>query len=198
MKAKIFAGRRKVLIIGILFAVTVTVVYAAISMLGMVTPMSKTGEEAEPKNRYSGLPDGVKFEIQRLLLDRNVRILRWIADTADKRIDLICYRITPESQEVHGKTINGWTINVTYDTELKRQAEEIGAEVMRWREEPEMQIAGEYISLSDKEVVLFVYNYTPENQRLHNKTIDGWKIYATKAMTPEEAEQKFGKKNKTV
>ena len=136
------------LAISIIFVIVVTVVYATIAMLDMVTPLSETREEAEPKNRYSELPDEVKFEIQRLLLDHNVKVLGWIADTADKRIDLICYRITPESQEVHGKTLNGWTINVTYDTELKRQREEIEAKIMRWREEPEMQIAGAIISFS--------------------------------------------------
>ncbi len=89
-------------------------------------------------------------------------------------------------------------MSVTYGTELKRQREEIEAKIMRWREEPEMQIAGEVISfsLSRKKVVLFVYNYTPENQRLHNKTIDGWDIRVTKDLTAEEEEQKFGKKNK--
>jgi len=95
-----------------------------------------------------------------------------------------------------GKTINGWTMSVTYGTELKRQREELEVKIMRWHEEPEMQIAGEVISLSRKEVVLFVHNYTPENQRLHNKTIDGWDIRVTKDLTAEEEEQKFGKKNK--
>jgi hypothetical protein len=186
---KAFAGKRRVLIIGIF----------AIAIVGIVILMVKQPNEAgnQAGNAEDELPAEVKSEMERLFLEPEaiVRtdITRWSADTAEKRIDIFVWKVTPENERLHGKVIDGWTINITYDIELMEEIEKRDAELERLKEIPEMQI-GAWAGVIDprtgyKRVDIIVGNLTPENQQLHGKMIDGWEVYVWKSQVPPGEEE---------
>ncbi|MCW7079345.1 MAG: hypothetical protein OCU22_09520 [Canidatus Methanoxibalbensis ujae] len=111
-------------------------------------------------------------------------------DTAEKRVDIFVYKLTPENERLNGKVINGWTMNIREDVEFKREEEKLNAELERLKEKPEMQIAawsyGWDPRTGCKDIEIYVYNLTPENQQLHGRMIDGWKVYVYKSLLPPE------------
>lgn len=186
---KAFAGKRKVLIIGTVFAIAIVSVIAIL----MVKQPNVARERAEDTEHE--LPAEIQSEIERLLLEPRIHMTRWSVDTAEKRVDIFVYKLTPENERLNGKSINGWTMNITDDVELKKEEEKLNAELERLKEKPEMQIAawsyGWDPRTGYKDVEIFVYNLTPENQQLRGKMIDGWKVYGVwKALTPEDIEQR--------
>ncbi|KAF5412475.1 MAG: hypothetical protein C5S38_08280 [Candidatus Methanophagaceae archaeon] len=190
---KAFAGKRKVLIIGTVFAIAIV----SIIVILMVKQPNEAGKRAEPTENE--LPPEVKSEIEHLFLEPEaiVRtdISRWSVDTAEKRIDIFVWKLTPENEQLNGKVINGWAINITYDAELKMEIEKIDAEMERLKEKPEMQIAAWSGGINPrtgyKDIDIMVSNLTPENQQLRGKMIDGWKVNGVwKSLTPEDIEQR--------
>ena len=173
---KAFAGKRKVLIIGTAFAIAIVGIIAIL----MVKQPNETGKRAEDTEHE--LPAEIQSEIERLLLEPEMHITRWSVNTAEKRVDIFVYKLTPENERLNGKIIDGWTMNISEDIEFKREVEKLNAELERLKEKPEMEIAGWVIS--NKRVDIFVYNLTPENQQLHGKTIDGWKVHVWKSLLP--------------
>ena len=177
MKNKIFAGREKELVIGIIFTVAVVIVSATIAMLGMVTPPSKTTDQVANRTKDHAESKNVTeipAEIQHLIEKCEKRVGRWTIG-GEKEIRLFVGEFTPENQQLQGKTIDGWTINVI----------DLTAEIERLVERPELQICG-WTTAGDNLIQLFVYNLTPENQQLFgNKTIiDGWTIFVYESPKP--------------
>jgi len=185
---KAFAGKRKVLIIGTVFAIAIVGIIAIL----MVKQPNEAGKRAE--NTENELPADIKSEIERLFLTPEMkiktRITRWSADRTEKRIDIFVRKLTPENQQLHGKIINGWTMNITEDVELKKEEEKLIAELERLKEKPEMEIGGWVYGWDPrtgyKDVEIYVYNLTPENQQLRGKMIDGWKVHVWKSLLPPE------------
>ena len=62
----------------------------------------------------------------------------------------------------------------------------IKAEIEKLKKVPEMQIAGVAIHQTQKEVVLWVYGLTPENQQIHRKMINGWEIIVAQSPIPAD------------
>ena len=173
---KAFAGKRKVLIIGIVFVIAIVGIMATL----IVKQPNEVGKGAE--NTENEIPPEVKSEIERLLLEPEIHITRWSVNTAEKRVDIFVYKLTPENERLNGKIIDGWTMNISEDIEFKREVEKLDAELERLKEKPEMEICGWVIS--NKRVDIFVDNLTPENQQLNGKTIDGWKVHVWKSLLP--------------
>jgi len=181
---KAFAGKRKVLIMGIVFVIAIVGIMATL----IVKQPNEAGKRAE--NTENEIPTEVMSEIERLLLEPEIHITRWSVNTAEKRVDIFVYKLTPENERLNGKIIDGWTMNISEDIEFKREVEKLNAELERLKEKPEMEIAGWVCGWDPrtgyKDVEIFVYNLTPENQQLHGKMIDGWKVYVWKSLLPPE------------
>lgn len=62
----------------------------------------------------------------------------------------------------------------------------IESELEELNEMPEMKIAGWAIHIDEKEVVIWVYGLTPENQQLDDKIIDGWKLIVAQSPIPAD------------
>ena len=129
---KAFARKRKVLIIGTVFAIAIVGIIAIL----MVKQPDEAGKRAEPTKNE--LPTEVKSEIERLIL---LGVTRWSVDKTKKRINIFVDELTPEKEQFNGKVINGWAINVIYDAEYRMEAEKVDAELERLKEKPEMEIA---------------------------------------------------------
>ena len=104
---KAFAGKRKVLIIGTVFAIAIVGIMAIL----MVKQPNEAKERAE--NTEPELPAEIKSEIERSILE--LHMTRWSVDKAKKRVDIFVSKLTPENEQLYCKVINEWTINVTYD-----------------------------------------------------------------------------------
>ena len=87
-----FAGKRKVLIIGIVFVIVIVGIIATL----MVKQPDEAEKRAEPTENE--LPTEVKSEIERLLLKPEIHITRWSVNTAEKRVDIFVYKLTPENE----------------------------------------------------------------------------------------------------
>ena len=131
---KAFAGKRKVLIIGTVFVIAIVGIMATL----IVKQPNEAGKRAE--NSENEIPPEVKSEIERLLLEPKIHITRWSVNTAEKRVDIFVYKLTPENEQLNGKIIDGWTMNISEDIEFKREVEKLNAELERLKEKPEMEI----------------------------------------------------------
>jgi hypothetical protein len=60
----------------------------------------------------------------------------------------------------------------------------IKSEIARLKAQPELRIGGTAIHRTQKEVILWVYEHTPENQQLHGTMIDGWKFVVAESPKP--------------
>ena len=60
----------------------------------------------------------------------------------------------------------------------------IKSEIEKLKEKPEMQIGAYAIHRTQKEVVIWVYERTPENQQLHHEMIGGWEIIIAESPKP--------------
>ena len=60
----------------------------------------------------------------------------------------------------------------------------IKSEIARLKAQPELRISGTAIHRTQKEVILWVYERTPENQQLHSTMIDGWEIIVAESPKP--------------
>jgi hypothetical protein len=161
-------------------------VVIAVSAILMVKQPNEAENQAE--NTEHELPTEIMTEIERLHLEPEIHMTRWSGDAEEKRIDIFVWKLTPENEQLNGTAINGWTILVIDDVELRLDVEKLNAELERLKEIPEMQI-GAWSSGWDpitgyRQVEIFVDNLTPENQQLHGTTIDGWKIYVYKSLIP--------------
>ena len=66
----------------------------------------------------------------------------------------------------------------------EEEIEYIKSEIARLKAQPELRISGTAIHRTQKEVILWVYERTPENQQLHGTKIDGWTIIVAESSKP--------------
>ena len=59
-------------------------------------------------------------------------------------------------------------------------------QIKKWKEDPELRIAGTSTDSARKTVTLWVYGLTPENQRLDGTMIDGWGIIVAQSPMPAD------------
>ncbi|HDS45129.1 MAG TPA: hypothetical protein ENN68_03395 [Methanomicrobia archaeon] len=179
---KAFAGKRKVLALGTVFAIVIV----GITAILMVKPPNETGNKAE--NAENELPAEIQAEMDRLFLEPKIHISRWSVETEEKRVNIFVWKLTPENGQLNDTVIDGWTILVIDDMELRRDVEKLNAELERLKEIPEMQIGawsyGWNPRTGYKHVEIIVGNLTPENQQLNGKMIDGWEAHVYKSLIP--------------
>ena len=64
----------------------------------------------------------------------------------------------------------------------------IRSEILKLKENPELQIAAYEIDRGIRRVTLWVYERTPDNQQLHRTIIDGWEIIVAESPKPSVIE----------
>ncbi len=174
--------KRKVLVMSIL-------VVAILSIAIFI--VKQPNEKKEESNKKELLPK-IKSEIEHLFLEpeaiNKIGTTRWSVDEAEKRINIFVWELTPENEKFNGMKIDGWTINIIEDLELKKEVDEINTEFEKLKEKPEMQIGTWDITIDPKTgskiINVWVHDLTPENQKLHNTTINGWIVYVYKSLIP--------------
>ena len=64
-------------------------------------------------------------------------------------------------------------------------------QIAKWKENPELRIGATAVHRTEKEVILWVDEFTPENQQLHHTMIDGWEIIVAKSYEPSISDTFF-------
>jgi len=184
MKIKLFA-RKKVLTAGVFVMI----------LLGIMTIfIVKQPDGKKEENDEKELPPKIKAEIEHLFLEpevivkNDIRISRWSVDKDNKRINIFVWELNAENKKFDGKKIDGWTINVIEDVELKEEIEKLDAEIKkRLKDTSASWIGSVDPRTGSKTAEIWVHNLTPESQKLHNTTLYGWKIYVWKSLdSPKE------------
>jgi len=91
--------------------------------------------------------------------------------------------------ELEKKKIDGWKITVQPDVDYINEKEAAMDEIKELKKDPELEIAGFMPGGGEKEVMVWVYNRTSENEALDGKVIHGWTIRIYTSPTPPPTER---------
>ncbi|MBP2132709.1 hypothetical protein J2128_000630 [Methanomicrobium sp. W14] len=145
-------------------------------------------EEVVENMTFEELNETINDELESMELGYNVR--RWEIDEENKEITLYeIYMNDDQIAELEGKTIGGWNVLVQPDTDYINERKAVMDEIDELKKDPELQILAFQLDSSEKRVVVWIRNYTPENKALHGKVIRGWTIFICTSPTPPPTEQ---------
>jgi|WetSurMetagenome_2_1015567.scaffolds.fasta_scaffold94148_2 hypothetical protein len=173
--------------------IVIAILFVYLWMPGTVTKGNKT-TETPSVNSTSALnkttfylkffPAEIQNEVQFLAEVYSLDITYWGFDPINNEINLYDYGIQNESvlKELRGKKIGDYTIHVMNGTEILNTQDEVQNQLFQLRKDPKNQIS--HISMITDplnnppryyaEIVCF--NSTPENRKLDNMVIKGWRI----------------------
>ncbi len=168
------------------FLVVIILVLALTFSFSLGSPQIEAGNDS--RNNTQGEDTAwINAEIEDLEKNPEMQIAGWTITTGLKEVDIWVYELTPENQQLDGTMIGEWKVNVWGKQKppeggeaTDEEAAWIKSEIEKLKEKPELQISGTSIHRAEKTVVLWVYEGTPENERLHGTMIDGWKIIVAK------------------
>lgn len=131
------------------------------------------------------LPIDVQHEIRHYSV-QNFTLDKWEFNPV-KRNEIILYahdiRNENAINKLQGKQIGNYTIRIIHDTEFETTRAEIEEYLAQLRKNPDYQIAGISMVTNPFEnptghyAELWCYSSTPENKKLDNTMIKGWKIF---------------------
>ncbi|HUT39304.1 MAG TPA: hypothetical protein VMW77_08390 [Methanoregula sp.] len=172
--------------------ITIAILFVGLWMLGNLLPKGVTTSDKASGNFTPELkitnniskelpsPDLKKFQA----LQAQFGFSKWEFDPVKKEMTLYAYDIQNESviKNLQGKQIDNYTIQIIHDTEFKTTRAEVQKQLIKLRKNPEYQIDGIFMvtdAFGDPPgnyAELWVYKSTPENKKLDNTVIMGWKI----------------------
>ena len=107
---------------------------------------------------------------------------RWKADVDNKTITVFVWNLTPSNEKYDGFKIDGWTLKIVEDLELKNEIKKVNATLREKFGDEAAWIISIDPRTGDKSVKVFVPS-VPANQKLNNTTIDSWKVYVYQSRT---------------
>jgi hypothetical protein len=128
-------------------------------------------------------PQEIRGEIQSLAGKYSLPLNIWGFDPINNEINLYAYGIHNESaiKDLQRKQIGNYTIHIINDTEILNARSEVRSQLTQLGKNPEYQIG--FINMmtdasdpSGYYAELWASNSTPENKKLDNMVIKGWKI----------------------
>ena len=157
-------------------------------------------QTVEMGNVPTELPLELKSEMENMA-GNNLPVSRWGIDSINKTFLIYSYYKTnstisvingPELLSLDGKRVNNWTIKIVYDTAFVDHMNNISNEI---HNNPEMKVSGIQWSIDGYqnppvyEARVYVFDYTPENQKLNGTVIDGWKfsVYRAASYPPKQS-----------
>ena len=141
----------------------------------------------------SKLPPDIQNDIEQIARNYIFTINKWEFDPV-KRDEIIfyAYDIRNESsiENLQGKQIGNYTLKIIHDTEFETTRSEVNEYLNGLGKNPDYQINS--ISMvtdrindpPENHAELWVYKSTPENKKLDNAVIKGWKILVYPVSSP--------------
>lgn len=134
--------------------------------------------------RVKSIPDEVKSILESMKTDRPFSINRWEFDPATKELVVYAHDIKNERaiSDYQNKPVGGYSIRVVHDTGFETTRSEVFDYLWGLRKNPDYQINSvsmitDRINDPPENIAeVWVYKSTPENKKLDNTEIQGWKI----------------------
>lgn len=105
---------------------------------------------------------------------------RWRADVDNKTITIFVWNLTPSNEKYDGFKIDGWTLKIVEDLELKNEIMNVNATLREKFGDEATWIISIDPRTGDKSVKVFVHSM-PASQMLNS--IDSWKVYVYQSRT---------------
>lgn len=173
----------------------ITVVFVCLWISGILVPngtstiekpvINNSPELAEKLSSLKPFPPEIRGEIQILAAKYSIALEWWGFDPYNNEIDLFEHGIYNSSatDDLRGKQIGNYTIHIFNDTEFETTESDVRLYLAQLKKNPDYQISwidmvtgGSIANPTGPYVELWVNKITPENQKLDNTVIQGWKI----------------------
>jgi len=185
--------------------ITATIIVIAIFFVSFwlsgIFPTGMTLIEKNPTNTTfidknsspSKLPPDLQDVIEQIARNHIFTINKWEFDPV-KCDEIIFYvhdiRNESSIEDLQGKQIGNYTLKIIHDTEFETTRSEVNAYLNELGNNPDYQINS--ISMNtdrindppENHAELWVYKSTPENKKLDNTVIKGWKILVYPVSSP--------------
>ena len=143
--------------------------------------VNKTPELANINSSFKDFPPEIQGQIQILAEKYSIAFDYWGFDPVNHEIDLIANGIhdANATNDLHRKKTGNYTIHIFNETELETTQSEVRAYLDELKKNPDYQITP-YMMVMDREgpyVDLWCSKLTPDNLKLDNKVIKGWRIH---------------------
>jgi hypothetical protein len=160
-------------------AIVIVVVALLIFFIALFLSPSFLENETAENMTLNELNETLTDKLDRIEERNSFTVTRREVDEDQKNVTLYeIYMNEDQIAELQGKEIGGWTITVLPDTDYMKEMDAARAEIMEMKKNPEFQISGSSMTAGNvKEIELWVYNRTPENEALEGKVIRGWTIH---------------------
>lgn len=180
-------GNRSLIIGGLVAAIGIIVIMAVFSGIFQIPKDHNVGQ-VNGQMTSQELPKEVAENLQSIVYNikppTSLSVTRWEIDEKAKNIVLYeAYMREDLKNKLQGKNIAGWTITVLKDTEYLNEKAYVWAELMKLENDPKLQIAG-FVTADEKEIMMWVYEFIPENQGLEGMKIRNWTIHTFVSPTP--------------
>lgn len=178
----------KILIAAIIL---IALIFTWVWLSGMLIPASplpnentsiNTTSEADKNDvNLKGFPPEIHDEVQSLSEKYSISLKYWGFDPIHNEIALIAYGIhdTNATKDLQGKKVGSYTIHIFNESDFRTTESEIRAYINELERKPEYQISSMEMVYSHNgpRVELWCVDLTPENQKLENVVIFGWRFY---------------------
>ena len=165
----------------IFIAVASLLIICVVLLMSGFFQESENCENNEVENMtLDELNETLSIELDQIKKEKAFVITKREVDEDQKNITLYeIYMNDDQIAELQGKEIGDWKVNVIPDVDYMKEMDAAENEVMEMKKDPELQISG--ISMTSgngiKEIRIWVYNRTPENEAFEGKVIHGWTIH---------------------
>lgn len=144
--------------------------------------VTSTPELAKINSSLKDFPSEIQGEIQTLSDTYSITPDYWGFDPVNNEIDLLAQDIpnTSAYRDLSGKKIGNFTIHIFNSTELRTTESEVQAYISPLMFTQDYQISNSMIGPDINgrpSLELECRGLTPENQKLDNKVIKGWRIH---------------------
>jgi|WetSurMetagenome_2_1015567.scaffolds.fasta_scaffold43469_3 hypothetical protein len=188
--------RHLIIIVAITF---ITILFGYVLISG-TSEKGKTTTEIPSGNITSGHDDtnlsmsqvlvDIKEEIHRI--DPSIFVTEWELNSTNNVVTLYAIYISNESgiKELQGKKTGNFTIFIVHDTEFEKNMADVQQQLIQLRKNPDYHIAATPMILDtfndppQNYIELLVDEITPENRKLNNTEIKGWKIFVRTLSPP--------------
>ena len=155
------------------------IVLCGVLLIGIVVFINSNERKKE-------LPADIAAKVDNLFLKPEaagkIGTTRWKADVDNKTITIFVWNLTPSNEKYDGMEIDGWTLKIVEDLELKNEIKKVNATLREKFGDEAAWIISVNPRTGEKSVKVFVPS-VHANQKLNNTTLDGWKIYVYQSRT---------------
>lgn len=179
--------------LAIIIAVAIMLIFCIVLFMSGFFQENENYENKEVENMtLEDLPEEVQKEIENLKFPpRNFSISKYEIESKNKQIIVYVFNIRDEGEvnSLQSLQVGEWSFkfihDIGYEEEMDMAAEYF--EEMK-KNHPELEIAG--FGISSKELEMWVYNRTTENQALDGKDILNRTIHVYVCSTPPPKEKR--------